>query len=161
MNQESGMLFLTMRINEAKITYTDTGFRAATGEFSGPEQFNGFAKTVVAGDETSVTLILTNRKNKPYKVIPMGKGTDAIDEITARRVFTEAIRHSAAALLIAVDSKNTENLTLSTTLTKMREIRGASKKIGIDMLDVIVFNSLNKTSYGDEGYYSYAESGLV
>mgnify|MGYP001578471912 FL=1 len=129
--------------------------------FDSPEVVARHFHTLTAGLEVEKFWVLClNRKNRLIRRIESTSGTATSSLVHPREVFREAIRLSAAAVIVAHNHPSGDPAPSRADIQVTRQLREAAKVIGIDLLDHIILGRKNKDPQG-LGLYSFNEAGLI
>jgi DNA repair protein RadC len=129
--------------------------------FDAPEIVFRHFHTLTAGVEVERfwTLCL-DRKNRLIRRVEVTKGTATASLVHPREVFRDAIRLSAAAVIVAHNHPSGAPAPSRADIQVSRQLREAAKVIGIDFLDHIVLGRKTNDPQG-LGFYSFNEAGLI
>ncbi|MCH6256755.1 DNA repair protein RadC [Puniceicoccaceae bacterium K14] len=101
-----------------------------------------------------------NRKNRLIKFNEISSGTASNSLVHPREVFRDSIQNGASAVICIHNHPSGDPFPSSADIKVTRQLKEASKIIGIDFLDHVII--------GDEqidpthvGFYSFQESGLI
>lgn len=150
-----------MRVYEAKISYSlvSLGDDVALDR---PEKVAAYLESGYAENplQEQFWVILLDRKNKPLgrNLITLGTLTSSL--VHPREVFRAAILAGAASILISHQHPSGDPSPSSADITVTRQLREASKILGIDLLDHVVVGTKEGDPAG-RGWYSFREAGLV
>ena len=101
-----------------------------------------------------------NRKNRLLKLCETTSGTANNSLVHPREVFRDAIRHGASAIICVHNHPSGDPLPSSADIQVTRQLREASKTIGIALLDHIIVGA-PKADPSGRGHYSFQEAGLM
>ena len=150
-----------MRIYEASIAYSIVQLGDVPALIT-PDKIaeylhDGYAKNPC---QESLWVVCLDRKNKPISrtMVTLGTLTSALAH--PREVFKIAILASAAAIIVSHNHPSGDPAPSSPDIQLTRQLREASKIIGIDLLDhVIVGNVVDDPLH--VGYYSFRTAGML
>lgn len=105
-------------------------------------------------------VFLLNRKNRlrSYNVVSVGTATSSL--VHPREVFRPAIAQAASAIIIVHNHPSGDPAPSSADIQVTRQVREASRVVGIDLLDHIIIGDERYDPRG-EGHYSFREAGLI
>ncbi|OAM87967.1 DNA repair protein RadC [Termitidicoccus mucosus] len=116
---------------------------------------------VCAGLEVEKFWVLClNRKNRLLKRVEITSGTATASLAHPREVFREAIREGAVAILCMHNHPSGDPRPSAQDIQVTRQLRDASRVIGIDLVDHIIVGRKEADPAG-AGFYSFREAGLV
>lgn len=105
-------------------------------------------------------VLCLNRKNVLIKRVEVTSGTASSSLVHPREVFREAIRLGALSIVAVHNHPSGDPNPSSADIQVTRQLREASRTVGIDLLDhIIVGNSAGDP--GGRGFYSFHEAGLL
>jgi DNA repair protein RadC len=129
--------------------------------FDTPEVVARHFRTLIAGLEVEKFWVLClDRKNRLLRRIESTSGTATCSLVHPREVFREAIRLSAAAIIVVHNHPSGDPAPSRADIQVTRQLREAAKVIGIDLIDHIVLGQRSKDPQG-LGLYSFNEAGLI
>lgn len=129
--------------------------------FDSAEMIARHFRTIVAGLEVeSFWVLCLDRKNRLIKRIEVTKGTATNCLAHPREIFKQAIQVSASAIVAVHNHPSGDPAPSRADIQVTRQLREASKVIGIDLLDHIILGQRNRDPQGI-GYYSFDEAGLL
>lgn len=105
-------------------------------------------------------VLCLNRKNRLIKRVEISSGTATASLVHPREIFREAIREGAVAILCAHNHPSGDPFPSAQDIQATRQIREASKIVGIDLVDHVIIG----THHGDPtgaGFYSFKSAGLI
>lgn len=137
----------------------------ASGEASplmdNPEKIFRWLHPVADGEPVEKFWVLSlNRKNRLIKCRAVTSGTATASLVHPREVFREAIRNSASALVCAHNHPSGDPSPSQADIRATRQLREAAKVVQLDLLDHVIIGQCEHDPSG-QGYYSFAESGLL
>jgi DNA repair protein RadC len=110
--------------------------------------------------QESLWVICLDRKNKPISRTMVTLGTLTSSLAHPREVFKIAILASAASIVVSHNHPSGDPAPSSADIQLTRQLREASKIIGIDLLDhVIVGNAEDDPLH--VGHYSFRSAGML
>ena len=134
---------------------------SSTDAFDTPERVARHFRTFVAGESVEHFWVLClDRKNRLIRCVEVTKGTATNSLVHSREVFREAIKLSATAIIAVHNHPSGDPSPSRADIQVTRQLREASKVIGIDLLDHVVVGESAKDPQG-LGYYSFNDAGLV
>lgn len=101
-----------------------------------------------------------NRKNRLLKKVEVTSGTASNSLVHPREVYREAIRQGASAIICVHNHPSGDPSPSAADIKVTRQLREASKVVGIDLLDHLVAGDPNHDPR-KQGFYSFQESGLL
>ena len=101
-----------------------------------------------------------NRKNRLIRLCEVSSGTASHSLVHPREVFREAIRHGASAIICVHNHPSGDPSPSAADIKVTRQLREASKIVGIDLVDHVVIGTTENDPKGT-GYYSFQDSGLL
>ena len=126
-----------------------------------PEVVAQHFHTLVAGLEVEKFWALClDRKNRLLRRVEVTSGTATNSLVHPREVFREAIRLSAAAIIVAHNHPSGDPAPSKADIAVTRKLREAANVISIDLLDHVILGQKSKDAQGI-GYYSFNEAGLI
>ncbi len=126
-----------------------------------PELIFSHFQPIAAGLEVEKFWVLClNRKNVLIKRVEVTSGTASSSLVHPREVFREAIRLGALSIVAAHNHPSGDPSPSSADIQVTRQLREASRTVGIDLLDHIVVGSVSSDPRG-RGFYSFHEAGLI
>lgn len=129
--------------------------------FDSPEVVARHFHTLIAGMEIEKFWVLClDRKNRLLRRVEVTSGTATNSLVHPREVFREAIRLSAAAVIVAHNHPSGDPAPSRPDINATRQLREAANVVGIDLLDHIILGQKSKDPQGI-GYYSFNEAGLI
>ena len=132
-----------------------------TDAFDTPERVARHFRPLVAGEAVEHFWVLClDRKNRLLRCVEVTKGTATNSLVHSREVFREAIKLSATAIIAVHNHPSGDPSPSRADIQVTRQLREASKVIGIDLLDHVVVGETTKDPQG-LGYYSFNDAGLV
>lgn len=147
----------TVCVNEAEVFVLDC---------SSAEEVSRIWKETVATEaiydpekEFFVVFSLT-RKNrlKSYQIVSIGTLSSSL--VHPREVFRPAIAHAASAIVVAHNHPSGDPAPSSADIQVTRQLREASRVVGIDLLDHVIIGEPQRSPTGI-GYYSFRDAGLI
>jgi len=105
-------------------------------------------------------VILLDRKNHPIGRVMVTKGTASASLFHPREVFKPAIVAGASAIIAVHNHPSGDPAPSRADIQVTRQLREASKVLGIDLLDHVIVGDKIADLTGF-GYYSFNEAGLV
>jgi DNA repair protein RadC len=105
-------------------------------------------------------VLCLNRKNKLLKTCEVTSGTATSSLVHPREVFFEAIRSNATAIIATHNHPSGDPTPSSADFKITEQLKEAAKTLKIDFLDHIIIGTPHGDLDGD-GYYSFAESGML
>lgn len=156
-----------MRIHEAKIAY-----RLVSDEPSevcnSPEAIVRYMEGAFDEDPTVewFFVLAMNRKNRPLGRFMITKGTATTALVHPREVLKPLILAGATAFACAHNHPSGDASPSQADIQVTRTLREAAKIMNIDMLDHVIIGEAEPHMKGcssivKEGYYSFAEAGLL
>jgi DNA repair protein RadC len=105
-------------------------------------------------------VICLDRKNKPISrtMVTLGTLTSALAH--PREVFKIAILASAAAIVVSHNHPSGDPAPSSADIQLTRQLREASKIIGIDLIDHVIVGTAEDDPL-HVGYYSFRNAGML
>jgi DNA repair protein RadC len=129
--------------------------------FDAPEVVARHFRTLTAGLEVEKFWVLClDRKNRLIRRVESTSGTATSSLVHPREVFRDAIRVSAAAVIVAHNHPSGDPAPSRADIQVTRQLREAARVIGIDLLDHIILGRKNNDPQG-LGLYSFNEAGLI
>ena len=126
-----------------------------------PEKIYRWLRPLADGEQVEKFWVLSlNRKNRLLRCEPVTSGTATASLVHPREVFREAIRNSASALVCAHNHPSGDPSPSQADIRATRQLREAAKVIQLDLLDHVIIGQGEHDPAGN-GYYSFAESGLL
>jgi len=126
-----------------------------------PDKVFHWLKPIADGEAVEKFWVLSlNRKNRLLKCEAVTSGTATASLVHPREVFREAIRNSASALICAHNHPSGDPSPSQADIRATRQLREAAKVVQLDLLDHVIIGQ-NEHDPGGNGYYSFAESGLL
>lgn len=126
-----------------------------------PEKVYNWLHPTADGETVEKFWVLSlNRKNRLLKCQAVTSGTATASLIHPREVFREAIRNSASALICAHNHPSGDPSPSQADIRATRQLREAARVIQLDLLDHVIIGQREHDPAGN-GYYSFAESGLL
>ncbi len=126
-----------------------------------PDKVFNWLKPIADGEAVEKFWVLSlNRKNRLLKCEAVTSGTATASLVHPREVFREAIRNSASALICAHNHPSGDPSPSQADIRATRQLREAAKVVQLDLLDHVIIGQ-NEHDPGGNGYYSFAESGLL
>jgi DNA repair protein RadC len=150
-----------MRVWEAKLSYN----LLSLGEEPTLNEAEGVASYLKDAFDEDPTVewfiaILLNRKNRPIARQIVTKGTATSSLVHPREVYKAAILSGATGIIVAHNHPSGDPAPSRADIQVTRQLREASKIIGIDLLDHVVIGTAEDDPMG-RGYYSFNEAGLL
>ena len=105
-------------------------------------------------------VILLDRKNHPIGRVMVTKGTATASLFHPREVFKAAIIAGATSIIAVHNHPSGDPAPSRADIQVTRQLREASKVLGIDLLDHVIVGDKTADPIGF-GYYSFNEAGLV
>jgi DNA repair protein RadC len=153
-----------MIIREAKLTYKKVGELADVAALDQPEKVWRFLSDVwdEYADQEQFIVIALNRKNKPINGgwIRVTVGTATASLVHPREVFRPILMAGATAFICAHNHPSGDPNPSQADIRVTRQLREAASTLQLDFLDHVVCGDKSDDPYG-QGYYSFAESGLL
>lgn len=126
-----------------------------------PDSVYEFMKAHTMGLEVEkFWAISLNRKNRLIRLSEITSGTASNSLVHPREVFRESIQNGASAIICVHNHPSGDPSPSAADIRVTRQLRDASKVIGIDLLDHIVTGS-PKADPRNTGYYSFQDSGIL
>ena len=126
-----------------------------------PEKIYRWLKPMADGEAVEKFWVLSlNRKNRLLRCQAVTSGTATASLVHPREVFREAIRNSASALVCAHNHPSGDPSPSQADIRATRQLREAAKVVQLDLLDHVIIGQ-REHDPGGNGYYSFAESGLL
>ena len=126
-----------------------------------PEKIYRWLRPIVDGEPVEKFWVLSlNRKNRLLRCVAVTSGTATASLVHPREVFREAIRNSASALVCAHNHPSGDPSPSQADIRATRQLREAAKVLQLDLLDHVIIGQTEHDPAGN-GYYSFAESGLL
>jgi len=130
-------------------------------QFDSPAVVARHFHTLIAGLEVEKFWVLClDRKNRLLRRIESTSGTATSSLVHPREVFREAIRLSAAAIIVAHNHPSGDPSPSRADIQVTRQLCEAASVIGIDLLDHIILGQKSKDPQGI-GLYSFNQAGLI
>ena len=150
-----------MRVWEAKLSYN----LLSLGEEPTLNEAEGVASYLKDAFDEDPTVewfiaILLNRKNRPIARHIVGKGTATSSLVHPREVYKAAILSGATGIIVAHNHPSGDPAPSRADIQVTRQLREASKVVGIDLLDHVVIGTAEDDPLG-LGFYSFNEAGLL
>jgi DNA repair protein RadC len=98
-------------------------------------------------------LILLNPRNKIVGISTISIGTLNASLVHPREVFKDAIKHSAASIVLAHNHPSGDPDPSEDDLTITKRLKEAGKILGVEVIDHIII--------GKNGFFSFKEKGLI
>ena len=105
-------------------------------------------------------VILLNSKKRPIARQVVTKGTATSSLVHPREVYKAAILSGATGIIVAHNHPSGDPAPSRADIQVTRQLREASKIIGIDLLDHVVIGTAEDDPTG-RGFYSFNEAGLL
>ncbi|NDV63363.1 hypothetical protein G0Q06_12935 [Puniceicoccales bacterium CK1056] len=105
-------------------------------------------------------VISLDRKNKPIGRTLVTVGTATASLVHPREVFRPAILQSATGIVCVHNHPSGDPSPSQADIRATRQLREASGTVQIDLLDHIILGN-REDDPNAQGYYSFAESGLL
>jgi len=105
-------------------------------------------------------VLCLNRKNVLIKRVEVTSGTASASLVHPREVFREAIRLGALSIVAVHNHPSGDPSPSSADLQVTRQLREASRTVGIDLLDHVIVGQPSADPRGF-GFYSFHEAGLL
>lgn len=129
--------------------------------FSDADQVFDYFRPLTIGLEVEKFWILClNRKNRLIKRLEVTSGTANSSLVHPRETFREAIRCSASAVIAVHNHPSGDPAPSQADIAVTRQLREASKVIGIELIDHIIVGH-PQTDPNGIGYYSFQASGFL
>ena len=129
--------------------------------FDSPEVVARHFRPLVAGAEVEHFWVLClDRKNRLLRRVEATRGTATSSLVHAREVFRDAIKLSATAIIAVHNHPSGDPAPSRADIHVTRQLREASKVIGIDLIDHIIVGDVRKDP-NHLGYYSFNDAGLI
>jgi DNA repair protein RadC len=126
-----------------------------------PELIFAHFRPIAAGLEVEKFWVLClNRKNVLIKRVEVTSGTASSSLVHPREVFREAIRLGALSIVAVHNHPSGDPGPSSADIQVTRQLREASRTVGIDLLDHIIVGEATSDPRG-QGFYSFHEAGLL
>lgn len=126
-----------------------------------PEKVYHWLRASAEGETVEKFWVLSlNRKNRLLKCRAVTSGTATASLVHPREVFREAIQNSASALICAHNHPSGDPSPSQADIRATRQLREAAKVVQLDLLDHVIIGQSDHDP-GGNGYYSFAESGLL
>ena len=126
-----------------------------------PELIFAHFRPIAAGLEVEKFWVLClNRKNVLIKRVEVTSGTASSSLVHPREVFREAIRLGALSIVGVHNHPSGDPSPSSADIQVTRQLREASRTVGIDLLDHIIVGHPATDPRG-QGFYSFHEAGLI
>jgi len=130
-------------------------------KFDTPERVARHFRPLIAGAEVEFFWVLClDRKNRLIRRVEVTKGTATNCLVHAREVFREAIKLSATAIIAVHNHPSGDPAPSRADIQVTRNLREASKVIGIDLIDHIIIGQRGRDA-AQLGYYSFNDAGLL
>lgn len=101
-----------------------------------------------------VWVLLIDGKHRVIKEVLVSQGTLVSSPVHPREVFTAAIRHCAAAIVVAHQHPSGDSSPSADDMEISRRLRDVGQLIGIRLLDHVVIGQNEYTSFADKGLLS-------
>lgn len=105
-------------------------------------------------------VISLDRKNKPIGRTRVTVGTATASLVHPREVFRPAILQSACGIICVHNHPSGDPSPSQADVRATRQLREASQTVQIDLIDHIILGN-REDDPNAQGYYSFAESGLL
>ncbi len=126
-----------------------------------PERIFDYFRPVSAGlDVEKFWVLCLNRKNVLMKRVEVTSGTASSSLVHPREVFREAIRIGALSIIAVHNHPSGDPHPSSADIQVTRQLREASRTVGIDLLDHVIVGTAGNDPSG-RGFYSFHEAGLL
>jgi DNA repair protein RadC len=111
-------------------------------------------------EQESFWVICLNRKNRARARHMVTLGTQSNSLVHPREVFRPAILSNAMAIICVHNHPSGDPTPSAADISVTRQLREASKTVGIDLLDHLIIGEKADDPSG-LGYYSFRASGLI
>lgn len=129
--------------------------------FNAPELVFDHIAPVAAGlDIEKFWVLCLNRKNGLIRRVEVTSGTATSSLVHPREVYRAAIRLGASAIIGVHNHPSGDPSPSSADIQVTRQLREASRTVGIDLLDHIIVGRPAVDPQG-RGFYSFREAGLI
>ncbi len=129
--------------------------------FSDADLVFDYFKSLTIGLEVEKFWVLClNRKNRLIKRLEITSGTANSSLVHPREAFREAIRCSASAVIAVHNHPSGDPAPSQADIAVTRQLREASKVIGIELIDHIIVGQTHADPNGI-GYYSFQVGGFL
>ena len=129
--------------------------------FDAPEVVARHFHALTAGLEVEKFWVLClDRKNRLIRRVEATSGTATSSLVHPREVFRDAIRVSAAAVIVAHNHPSGDPAPSRADIQVTRQLREAARVIGIDLLDHVILGRKHHDPHG-LGWYSFNQAGLI
>jgi len=105
-------------------------------------------------------VLCLDRKNRLLKRVEISSGTATSCLVHPREAFRAAILHTATAIIAVHNHPSGDPAPSRADMQVTRQLREASKIIGVDLDDHIIIGERELDPLGI-GYYSFSEAGLI
>lgn len=102
-----------------------------------------------------------NRKNRLIHCKELTSGTATSSLVHPREVLKEAILNNAIAIIVCHNHPSGDPTPSAADLKVTKNLNEACKTMGIDMLDHVIAGLPNHSKQYSDGYYSFADSGIL
>jgi DNA repair protein RadC len=141
-----------------RILQQQTGAQAVLNT---PELVFAHFQPIAAGlDVEKFWVLCLNRKNVLLKRVEVTSGTASASLVHPREVFREAIRLGALSIIAVHNHPSGDPSPSSADLQVTRQLKEASRTVGIDLIDHIIVGHPSSDPRG-QGFYSFHEAGLL
>jgi len=151
-----------MKIYEAKIIYTCIRDDLAPPLCDSPEKVVEFMDEAFSEDPTVewFFVISLNRKNRALGRTAITKGTATASLVHPREIFRPLILSGASAFICVHNHPSGDPSPSQADIRATRQLREASKAMQIEFLDHVIIGE-KSVDPGKQGFYSFAEAGLL
>jgi len=151
-----------MKIYEAKVIYSCVGEVQAPYEAAKPETILDYMKDSFEQNpvQEQVWLVVMNRKTLPITRHLISIGTMDSCLVDRAAIFRSVILNHGTGFVLLHNHPSGDPAPSIPDTTITRDLREASKIMGINFLDHIIVGDRNSDPL-QKGYYSFREAGLV
>lgn len=105
-------------------------------------------------------VLCLTRKNRLIRAVVVTSGTATSCLVHPREVFHAAITNAAPSIVVAHNHPSGDPSPSSADIQITRQLKEASRTVGIDLLDHIIIGDPREDPRG-QGFYSFHEAGLI
>ncbi len=151
-----------MRVYEARIEFTPTLWEVETTKLETPEKVQAYLGDVMETyphQETFWVIFLTTRHHPIGRhLVSLGTATSTL--ASPSEIFRAAILSGATRIVVAHNHPSGDPTPSTADLTVTRQLRDASRIIGIELLDHVILGRRELDPTG-RGFYSFRSNGII
>ena len=142
-----------MKMKEIQVSYKLTQQEVPDHKIETSESVYKIFKELTRLDREKFRALHLNRRNKiiGFEVVSIGSLTESI--VHPREVFKSAFLHNACSLILVHNHPSGEAQPSEEDKRVTTILRDAGELLGITVLDHIII--------GEDGYFSFADSGMI